>query len=161
MNQTHLHLLVNHLPIFGSVFAAFVLAYGLWAKSDSTKMAAYYMLILSALGAGVAYLTGEAAEESVENLAGVSHDIIEQHEEFSLFALIALITAGLISLVGLFITAKKSKHIRAIAVTALVVSLVSFVLVARTGYIGGLIRHTEIYNSTENPVQGNSEHEHD
>ena len=161
MNQTHLHLLVNHLPIFGSVFAAFVLAYGLWAKSNSTKMAAYYLLIISAVGAGIAYLTGEAAEESVENIAGVSHDIIEQHEEFSLFALLALIAAGLISLIGLFITARKSKHTRAIAMTTLVIALISFVLVARTGYIGGLIRHTEIYNTIENPVEGNTEDEHD
>ena len=80
MSQTHLHLLITHLPIFGSVLGGLVLAHGLWTRSSQTKIAAYNLLILSAIGAVIAYMTGEAAEETIENIQGVATNMIEEHE---------------------------------------------------------------------------------
>lgn len=160
MNQTHIHLLITHLPIFGSILGGIVLAYGLWTKSNQTKIAAYILFIISSVGAGVAYLTGEGAEESVEDLQGVIEATIKQHEDFALFALISLIILGLASLVGLFLTLKKSSLTRTIAFMIFIISLISFGLVARTGYLGGLIRHTEINNIGTNSIEG-SEKESD
>jgi len=144
MNQLHLHLLISHLPIFGSVLGLFVLGYGMWVKSAHTKMAAYLLFILSASGAGITYLTGEAAEEGVENIPGVAERIIGQHEDFALYALISLIALGVISLIGLFIDYSKSSLSKSLSFVVLFFSLVSFGLVAQTGYLGGQIRHTEI-----------------
>ncbi|HOY12479.1 MAG TPA: hypothetical protein PLY70_05035 [Saprospiraceae bacterium] len=148
MDQTHIHLLITHLPIFGSILGGIVLAHAIWTKSIDTMIAAYYLFLISAAGAGIAYLTGEAAEESVENLQGVLDSNIEAHEEFALFALISLIILGLASVVGLFLTFKKSPLTRTTAIIILFLSLLSFGLVARTGYLGGQIRHTEITNAT-------------
>ncbi len=105
--------------------------------------------IISAIGGVIAYLTGEGAEETVENIQGVIEATIEQHEEFALFALIALILLGVTSILGFFLTMRKSPLTRTIAFVILFISLISFGLVARTGYLGGQIRHTEI-NSTTN-----------
>ena len=160
MNQTHIHLLITHLPIFGSILGGLVLAHGLWTKSNQTKIAAYNLLIISAIGAGIAYLTGEAAEESVENIQGVIEATIETHEEFALFALIALIILGVASIIGLFLTIKKSPLTRTTAFVILFISIISFGLVARTGYLGGQIRHTEIANGANVPSE-NSETEDD
>ena len=160
MDQTHLHLLITHLPIFGSILGGLVLAHGLWTKSNQTKMAAYNLFIISAIGAGIAYLTGEAAEERVENIQGVVEATIKQHEEFALFALVSLIVLGVGSIIGLFLTLRKSKLITTIALVILAISLISFGLVARTGYLGGQIRHTEI-NSSNNPNSTPIENEGD
>lgn len=146
MDQTHIHLLVTHLPIFGSILGGIVLAHGLWTKSNQTKIAAYNLFILSAIGAVIAYLTGEGAEESVENIQGVVETTIKQHEEFALFAVVSLIILGIASLFGLFLTLKKSQFTRTIAFVILSISLISFGLVARTGYLGGKIRHIEVSN---------------
>ncbi len=153
MSQAHLHLVIAHLPVFGSIAGAFVLAYGLWTKSIHTKVAAYILLIISSIGAGISYLTGEAAEETAEKIQGISKVAIDQHEEFAVIVLAALIILGVISLIGLFLTLRKSSLIRAVALSTLVISLVSFVLVARLAYLGGQIRHTEI-NSV---IEGQSE----
>lgn len=161
MNQTHIHLLISHLPIFGSILGGIVLAYGLWAKSYQTKTAAYILFIISSIGAGIVYLTGEAAEETVENIAGVSKDLAEQHEDFAVFALVSLIVLGIASIVGLFFISKKSSHNRAVAMGILFISLISFGLVAWTGYLGGQIRHTEISSPFTSPVQDNESEEHD
>lgn len=152
MDQTHLHLLITHLPIIGSILGGLVLAYGLWTKSNSTKNAAYFLLIISAIGVGISYLTGEEAEETVENLQGVSESIIEQHQDFALYALIGLIIVGVASLLGLFLNHKNSSLTRAVATTTLLLSLISFGLVAWTGYLGGQIRHTEIRSNTNGQI---------
>ena len=39
MSAVHLHLLINHLPIFGSLLGILVLVYGIWVKSEHTKIA--------------------------------------------------------------------------------------------------------------------------
>ncbi len=144
MSQVHLHLLITHLPVFGSILGAFVLGYGLWVKNDHTKIAAYLLFVLSAIGAGIAYLTGEGAEEAVEDLPGVSEMIMKQHEQFAMYALISLLILGALSLVSLFLTYKKSVFANTFSLITMVVSLISFALVAQTGNLGGQIRHTEI-----------------
>jgi uncharacterized membrane protein len=160
MNQTHIHLLITHLPIFGSILGGLVLAHGLWTKSNQTKIAAYNLFIISAIGTIVAYLTGEGAEETVENIQGVVEATIKTHEEFALFALLSLIILGVASLLGLFLTFRKSPLTRTVAFIILFISLISFILVARTGYLGGQIRHTEISIGATAPTE-NSENEDD
>jgi uncharacterized membrane protein len=152
MDQAHLHLLITHLPIFGSILGAFVLGYGIWSKSSQTKIAAYGLFIISAIGTGIAYLTGEGAEEAVEELPGVVENLIKQHEEFAMFALVGLIVLGVSSLFALYVTIKNSVQVKTVALVTLFISIVSFGLVARTGYLGGQIRHTEISSTA---VQNN------
>ena len=148
MNQTHIHLLITHLPIYGSILGSIVLAYGLWTKSNQTKIAAYIVFIISSMGAGIAYLTGEAAEDTVENIQGIAKKQIEEHEEFAMVALISLIILGLASIIGLFLTLRKPLLTKPIAWVILFISIISFAFVAWTGYLGGQIRHTEINPDT-------------
>jgi len=149
MDQVHIHLLITHLPIFGSILGGLVLAHGIWTKSNQTMVAAYNLFILSAIGAGIAYFTGEGAEEDVENIKGIAEATIEKHEDFALFALISLIILGVASVLGLLVTLSKSIISRTMAFVVLLIALISFLLVARTGYLGGQIRHTEIDNNNQ------------
>lgn len=144
MNQAHLHLLVTHLPIFGSIIGALVLSYGLWTKSNQTKNAAYFIFIISAIGAGIAYLTGEGAEHAVKHIQGVTKNLIEVHEDAAMYALVSLMVLGAMSVITLVLGRFKTSFTRSTATIILVLSLISFGLVARTGYLGGQIRHTEI-----------------
>lgn len=161
MNQTHIHLLITHLPIFGSILGGLVLAQGLWTKNNQTKIAAYNIFILSAIGAGIAYMTGEATEETVENIQGIAKNMIDEHEDFAVFALVSLIMLGVASIGGLFLTLRKSALTSTAAIVILFISLISFGLVVRTGYLGGQIRHTEINNSATTTQGQGSESDND
>jgi uncharacterized membrane protein len=152
MNQAHIHLLFNHLPVFGSLIGGFVLIHGIFTKNKQTKMAAYIVFIVSAMGAGIVYYSGEGAEEAVEHIPLIAGNMIEEHEEFAIFALISFIGLGISSLIALFLSFKNSAFAKSMAFVTLAITLVSFVLVARTGYLGGQIRHTEIGNSSSNTV---------
>jgi uncharacterized membrane protein len=144
MSQAHLHLLITHLPIFGSIIGALVLGYGLWTKSNQTKNAAYFIFIISAIGAGIAYLTGEGAEHAVKHIPGVTKNLIEIHEDAAIYALISLIVLGGMSIIALVISRLKNSFTKSASTIILLFSLLSFGLVARTGYLGGQIRHTEM-----------------
>jgi uncharacterized membrane protein len=163
MNQTHIHLLITHLPIFGSILGALVLLHGIGVKSDQTKIAAYYVFILSAIGATVAYLTGEGAEEVVEKIQGVLEESIKIHEDSATATLITLIILGLTSIIGVYLTFKKSIYTTVTAFIILFIAFLSFILVARTGYLGGKIRHSEVndlvvLNTTENSKEEDKEY---
>lgn len=144
MNLTHLHLFITHLPIFGSILGAFVLMLAIYQRNNQTKIAAYFLFMISSAGAGIAYLTGESAEETIEDIPGVLKAAIEAHEEFALYALVSLIILGLTSVLALLITMRNFNFTRFTAFVMLLISLLSFALVARTGYLGGQIRHTEL-----------------
>ena len=155
MTQTHIHLLINHLPIIGSLLGALVLIHGIGTRSEQTKIAAYYIFILSAIGATIAYFTGEAAEESVENIQGVLETSIEQHEDIAIFALISLSLLGLISIIGTYAIYAKMFWSNAFAYLILALSILSFAIAARTGYLGGQIRHTELHTTQNTSVAPN------
>ena len=158
MNQTQIHLVINHLPIVGPFIGALVLIHGIGVKSDQTIIASYYIFILCAIGASIAYFTGEGAEEVVEKIPDIVESSIKLHEEFALFAFISLITLGISSLIGLFYTWKSSTLTKPLAFIILFIALISFGLVARAGYLGGEIRHTEIINNQmQSPENSNSE----
>ncbi len=146
MNQSHVQLIITYLPIFGSILGVLVLNEGIWTKSNKTKIVAYNIFIISPISSGIAYLIAE--KETVVNIQGVIEPAVKQNEEFALFALISLIILGLASILGLLLTLRKSPSTRTAAFVILFISLISFALAARTGYLGGQIRHSEI-NSTK------------
>lgn len=151
MNLGHLHLLITHLPIFGSVIGLLVLLYGMYAKSNDTKIAAYAVMLTAAVGGIIAFSTGEAAEETVENIQGISKKMIEEHEDFAKITLTAVIALGVGALAGGYLTWKKSKFNKAISAIVLILSLICFGMTSWTGYQGGQIRHTEVGNAAIHP----------
>ena len=156
MNEVHLHLVINHLPIFGSLLGILVLCYGMLVKSGHTKIAGFSLLVISAIGAIMAYITGEGSEDAVEKIAGVSKQAIEQHGDFALYAMVVLIAAGATSILGLILTVKKSPLANIVSIITIITALVAFGLAAITGYQGGQIRHTELNSANVNATEGNA-----
>ena len=65
MTWSHLHLMLNHVPVLGAVFGFLLLAYGVWRKNDTLQRAALWSFAVVALVAVPVYLTVEPAEEAV------------------------------------------------------------------------------------------------
>jgi uncharacterized membrane protein len=144
MDFTHLHLLITHLPIYGSMLGILVLVYGMIKKSTHTRMAAYLVLLIAAMGGLIAFTTGEAAEETVENIAGIDTNMIEEHEAFAKLTLAAIIALAVASIAGLLLTWKYPKSVNGVSAVVLIVSIIAFGMASWTGYLGGQVRHTEV-----------------
>jgi len=147
MNTTHLHLLLNHFPVIGTLIGSSLLLWGITRKQNNIKAAAALVLLIMAIIAIPVYLTGEPAEDSVEKLAGVSKTFIELHEEAATVAIWLMGVTGIGSFGALLFAWQKRKAANGTFILAFALSIVSFAAMARTGYYGGQIRHTEIRNS--------------
>ncbi len=103
-------------------------------------------IVAMALVAIPVFLTGEPAEDSVEKIAGVTKSSIEEHEEAGELALWFMELAGVMALLSLIFTYLKQSFVVLSIRLTWILSIAAFLLMARTGYIGGKIRHTEIDN---------------
>jgi uncharacterized membrane protein len=145
MNSAHLHLLFNHAPILGSAFGLLLLVWGMLRRSDSVSRVGLATLVLSALIAIPAYLTGGPAEHLVEDLPGISEASIHTHEQAALIASYALWALGAACAWVLWRYRRTgvsvpSRYTRFALVGAVVVAG----LMSWTSLLGGVIRHTEI-----------------
>jgi uncharacterized membrane protein len=149
MNSTHIHLLLNHFPIIGTLIGSLLLLWGVFSKQNNIKTVAAIVIVAMTLIAIPVYLTGEPAEEAVENLPGFSESLMEMHEDAANIAIWLMGITGLFSLVAIFMQMKQSTKAAALFTLAAVFSVISFAAMARTGYYGGKIRHTEIRSAQE------------
>lgn len=145
MDPAHFHLLVNHFPLIGTVFGIIALLAGILLKKDDFKTAAYGLFIITALFAIPAYLSGEPAEEAVENiLPGTTEVFIEEHEEMASIAIWLIEALGALALLTLIFAIKGRPAHKTLSIATLVFSLVVFGVMAKVNNTGGEIRHTEI-----------------
>ena len=142
MNWAHIHLILNHVPVLGTVFGLVLLAWGMWRRHEPTQRAALATFVIVALVAIPVYLTGEPAADAVEHLAGTTEHAIDTHEDAAFTSIIGLELLGAIALAG--IVFRKPGVLRVARRTALLFSLVTAGLMARTANLGGRIRHAEI-----------------
>ena len=144
MSWAHIHLALTHVPVIGLLIVLLLLVVARLRRSADLMRVSYGLLVLLAAATVVVYLTGEPAEELVENLPGFSEALVEQHEEVALIATIGMGVLGLVALVGLI-------RFRAPRIApawsdrgVLLLALLMGGVMAWTANLGGQIRHSEI-----------------
>lgn len=160
MNNSHLHLVVNHLPIIFPIVGIILLLIGIFTKSEVTKRNAYIIFILGAIASILAMATGENAEDAIEKLQGVSKDLIHTHEEAAeLFAGFSYVLGGF-SLIALFSSWKNYSISKFAPYVVGLLAIGTLFFAQKTGTSGGEIRHTEIrsgFSENQNENSGDSE----
>ncbi|HEX5002107.1 MAG TPA: hypothetical protein VFW78_06400 [Bacteroidia bacterium] len=156
-NGAHIHLLLNHVPILGPFFILPLLLYGVIRKNSVMDVAGLLLTVAVAAVTIPAYLTGEEAEDAVEDIIGVSKSAIHDHEEQAEIAYYAMLMAGALAL-GTLLPVFKQKQVSFALVWAVIAVLaVTLLLMTRTGNSGGKIRHSEISRTINESNSG----EHD
>ncbi len=154
MSWAHIHLALSHVPVIGLLIVLLLLAVARLRRSPELTRASYMLLVLMAASAVVVYLTGEPAEELVENLSGFSEAIVEEHEEVALIATIGTVVLGLVALVGLIRfrgpRIAPAWYGRGVVLLALLMGGV----IAWTANLGGQIRHSEIRANGGAAIEG-------
>lgn len=141
-NAAHLHLILNQIPVLGAVIAAVLLTLALFFRREVLTKASLWALGVAAVVGVPVYLSGEEAEDIVEEL-GVAHAVIESHEEAALLTLIVLGVLGLAALGALAWLRGRRQVPGWLTGTMWVAALVAGFLSVRTAFLGGQIRHTE------------------
>lgn len=152
MSFTHLHLMLNHVPVLGIGFGLGLLLLGLWRKNEELKKAALGLFVIVTLVSVPVYLTGEPAEDKVKSLPGIADPIIEQHEDAAAVAFSGIILVGVAALAGLLWFRCGRLAPAWFAWLMVATSLAATGLMAWTANVGGQIRHTEIRADSNLPA---------
>lgn len=148
MNTAHIHLLLNHFPIIGTIIGLAILVAGLLWKNTTVKGVAFGVFIATALLCIPAYLTGEGAEEVVEHIQGVSEAAIEAHEEVAMIALIITLILGALSGGALIASLRQKAFSGIVGFIVLATAIANMGIMYKVGNSGGLIRHTELASAS-------------
>ena len=143
MNAPQIHLMLNHLPVIGALFATVTLAVGMLWRNVLLQRFALGTLVVVALSTLPVFLSGEPAEESVEHAVGVHEPSIKPHEEMAKVTLVAVESVGLAALAALILYRRRpvSRGFAMILLLAMFAISGSF---AWTAHLGGQIRHPEL-----------------
>ncbi len=153
MNDAHLHMVVNHFPIIGTIFGLGILIAALFLKNNILKNTAYVLFAIAAIFAFASMNTGEGAEEIVEDFPNIGKQIIHEHEELAEKFAIVMYVLGVASLLGLYLNLKNNAKAKLMSFLILTVAIVGIILSKAVGTSGGEIRHTEIReNSVESAI---------
>lgn len=144
MNGPHLHLILNHMPILGTAFGSLLLLLGLIKKSPDLKKTGLLFFVIAALVTIPTFYSGRASPRIVKELPGVTRPFIHDHAEAGEYAFIVVGILGALSLLGLILSCRASSERNWVYLVCFVLSLPVGAAMARTAYLGGQIRHTEI-----------------
>ncbi|MBU3741813.1 MAG: hypothetical protein FGM24_05955 [Candidatus Kapabacteria bacterium] len=144
MTPAHIHLVLNHAPLFGLLGAMLLLLGGLLRKSHDVIRAGLLVAVATAIVAVPAYFSGENAEESIEHMQGVNEQAMEEHEDAATWVLVASSAAGIVALAGFALGRSNEQHLRTGATAVALVAAVGIGIAGYVNNLGGQIRHPEI-----------------
>jgi hypothetical protein len=151
MNGAFLHIATNHIPVIAIPFSFVLLLIGIIRKSRELIKVSYVALVVIALITVFVFKTGGPAAGVVHSYPGVQRSDIHEHAEAAEFGFWATAAVGVLSLIGLFLSAE-SGAASAVAVITLLGALFTSVVMARVAHLGGLIRHPEIRSEATPPA---------
>ncbi|HTR37336.1 MAG TPA: hypothetical protein VMH80_15630 [Bryobacteraceae bacterium] len=152
MDLTHIHLLLNHFPTIGTIIGGGLFVMSLLMKSDDLKRASLVILLGIALLAIPTYMSGNGAQDAIKSLPGVSKALIEAHEGAALVGMAFMLATGAFAWLGLWQFRRLARVPNWNLTVILILTLVSFGLMARASNMGGEIRHEEIRSSQKAPA---------
>src|SRR5262245_30347667 len=150
MNLAHIHLLMNHVPIIGTLITLGVFLVSLVAGHDEMKQVSLALFSLIAILAIPTYVSGSGAQQALNESSEVSMSVIEAHQGAALLAFIFMEITGAVSLAGLLRFSRTLKNpwtsgpARVTLLAVLLLACATSGLMAVAGNTGGNIRHPEI-----------------
>lgn len=145
MNAAHLHIILVHLPIVLIPTGAIMLTLALLKRSAPGVTIALVLLTCSAVLAVPPFLLGEGAEEIVEDLPGISKEMIEEHEEAADVGFWLTVATGVLGAGSLLAQRKGNPIVKRVTMATVVASYAASAALLNAAQEGGKIRHPEAY----------------
>ena len=140
----YLHVVLNHLPIYGTILGALALAISMLLRSRAAQITALVIVLIAGVSAYPVLVSGQRAYKTIRNLSDdAGAEALDEHMDRAEKTVNAFYFLALVALAGLLAPIKWPKTGLPLAIAALVLSLVCFGLSVYIAEAGGELRHTE------------------
>src|SRR5262245_41086771 len=102
MNFAHLHLLLNHFPIIGTIVGLLLFLSSFFGENQDLRRGSLIIFASVALLTIPTFMSGVGAQLKLTAEPGVSTALIERHEGAAMFSLWFMEITGALALVGLW-----------------------------------------------------------
>jgi hypothetical protein len=145
MNAIHVHLLVTHFPILGTLIGAFILWGGHALDQRPTRKIAYLLFIFCGVAAFISSASGEESASLLKHQTSFDPALIEAHQKYAGTAFVWSAILGAASMGAFWLEHKAPRYVRKTSLLLLIVAFANFSLLAWVGWQGGKITHDEIH----------------
>lgn len=144
MNGAHLHLIVNHVSLFALMIGAGALIASMIRKSADLRVLASVLFVIAGVFGWITVETGKEAADVVKALGTGSDSFIHDHALAAMWAERSSILVALLALCMEAAARWKKSWFKALQWILIIFAIHGTTVFARTAYLGGQIRHTEI-----------------
>jgi uncharacterized membrane protein len=144
VDYAHIHLLLNHIPILGTIFAFCLLLLAYIKNSNELKQVSLGAFVVVMFITIPAFLSGTGAAQKIKDEPAISMDMINTHQGAAMLAFLFMLITGGFALVGWWQSQRESRPRPWIMGAVILFSVITMGQMARTGNLGGEIRHPEI-----------------
>jgi uncharacterized membrane protein len=148
---SHVHIILNHLPTVGFVFALVFYIAALVLNNVVMIRSSLVLFVICAILGVPTFVTGNASMWALTDppVTGISKAVINAHRDFALFSLFGLAFTGVTAWIALW----RFRHLgrfsnRSLSVI-LIFAVITLGVLAETGHRGGQINHPEIRVATD------------
>jgi uncharacterized membrane protein HdeD (DUF308 family) len=148
----YIHVVLNHLPIYGTILGALALAISLILRSRAAQITALAITLLAAASAYPVLVTGQRAYKEIRGLADdAGAEALDEHMDRAEKTIGVFYFLALLAMAGLVVPIKWPKTSFPLAVITLGVALICSGLAVYIAQAGGQVRHPE-FRPSESPT---------
>ena len=139
-----LHVVVVHFPVVLTPVGVILVVRAIRSQRVADLKVAYVIILIAAIGAIVAYLTGPTAADWLQQVIKLDQDSVEDHGVWGRAAFTVMVLAGAGSLLALIAYLQEEEPHPAIPWVVTGLSLIGLGLLVWTAHLGGLLRRPEL-----------------
>jgi len=154
----YIHVVLNHLVIYGTILGALALAVSLILRSRAAQITALIVTLIAAASAYPVLISGQRAYKTIRGLTDdAGAEALDEHMDRAEKTIGVFYLLALFALAGLVVPIKWPKTGLPLTATTLVLALVCFGLSLYIAQEGGRVRHPE-FRPSESPTSSSETH---
>ena len=135
----HLHIVLNHFPLIGSIFVLGLLIASAYMKNDDMRRVSLILFVVLGLLVIPTYITGAAAGWAYQGRADMSTEVLAAHRDAGLLAFLFLGLTGTASWLVLWRERRFGQTSVTGMYTVLALGIVALLTIIETGSLGGTV----------------------
>jgi hypothetical protein len=148
----YIHVMLNHLPIYGTMLGALALVISLILRSRAAQMTALILTLIAGASAYPVLVTGQRAYKTIRSVADdAGADALDEHMDRAEKTIGAFYFLAVLALAGLLVPIKWPRAGLPLAALTLAVAVICSGIAVYIAQAGGRVRHAE-FRPSETPT---------